>query len=91
MHTSLAKWPPCPPETRVYCVHEYTEKNLAFAAEADKDNRAVADRLARVAGLRRRGQPSVPFTMAEEQATNPFIRAGEVERLAELRAWKDRF
>jgi hydroxyacylglutathione hydrolase len=44
-----------------------------------------------VAELRRRGRPSVPFTMAEEQATNPFVRAGSVERLAELRAWKVRF
>jgi len=91
MHASLSKLAALPGTTRVYCGHEYTEKNLAFAAEAEKDNAAVAERLARVAELRRKGQPSVPFTMAEEQATNPFVRAGSVDRLGELRAWKDRF
>jgi hydroxyacylglutathione hydrolase len=91
MHTSLGKLAALPADTRVYCGHEYTEKNLAFAAEAERDNRAIAERRARVAELRRRGQPSVPFTMAEEQATNPFVRAGTAERLGELRAWKDRF
>jgi len=91
MHASLTKLAALPGTTRVYCGHEYTEKNLAFAAEAEKDNAAIAERLARVAELRVKGQPSVPFTMAEEQATNPFVRAGSVDRLGELRAWKDRF
>ena len=91
MHGSLTKLAALPGTTRVYCGHEYTEKNLAFAAEAEKDNPAVAERLARVSELRKKGQPSVPFTMAEEQATNPFVRAGSAERLGELRAWKDRF
>jgi hydroxyacylglutathione hydrolase len=91
MHDSLTKLAALPGTTRVYCGHEYTEKNLAFAAEADKDNPAVAERLARVTELREKGQPSVPFTMAEELATNPFVRAGSADRLGELRAWKDRF
>jgi hydroxyacylglutathione hydrolase len=91
MHDSLTKLAALPGTTRVYCGHEYTEKNLAFAAEADKDNPAVAERLARVTELRKKGQPSVPFTMAEELATNPFVRAGSADRLGELRAWKDRF
>ncbi|HTE51532.1 MAG TPA: hydroxyacylglutathione hydrolase [Kofleriaceae bacterium] len=91
MHASLAKLAALPDETRVYCGHEYTEKNLAFAAEAEKDNPAIGERRARVAELRKRGQPSVPFTMAEERATNPFMRAGSAERLGELRAWKDKF
>jgi hydroxyacylglutathione hydrolase len=91
MRTSLGKLAALPGATRVYCGHEYTEKNLAFAAEAEADNAAITERRARVADLRKSGQPSVPFTMAEEQATNPFVRAGSVDRLAELRAWKDRF
>jgi hydroxyacylglutathione hydrolase len=91
MHRSLTKLASLPAHTQVYCGHEYTEKNLVFAAEAEKDNRAIAERQARVAGLRKQGLPSVPFTMAEEKATNPFVRAGSVERLGELRAWKDRF
>jgi hydroxyacylglutathione hydrolase len=91
MHGSLSKLAALPGNTEVYCGHEYTEKNLLFAAEAEKGNTAVAERLARVSELRKAGQPSVPFTMAEEQATNPFVRAGSAERLGELRAWKDRF
>jgi hydroxyacylglutathione hydrolase len=91
MHGSLNKLAALPGNTEVYCGHEYTEKNLLFAAEAEKGNTAVAERLARVSELRKTGQPSVPFTMAEEQATNPFVRAGSAERLGELRAWKDRF
>ncbi|HKE18859.1 MAG TPA: hydroxyacylglutathione hydrolase [Kofleriaceae bacterium] len=91
MRVSLGKLAALPGATQVYCGHEYTEKNLAFAAEAEKDNSAIAERRARVAELRKAGHPSVPFTMAEEQATNPFVRAGSVDRLAELRAWKDRF
>lgn len=91
MFASLTKLTALPPETRVYCGHEYTEANLRFAAEAEPDNQAVAPRRARVAALRGDGAPSVPFTIAEERATNPFVRAGSVERLAELRAWKDRF
>jgi hydroxyacylglutathione hydrolase len=91
MHRSLSKLAALPGHTQVFCGHEYTEKNLAFAAEADKDNPAIAERIARVAELRRHGRFSVPFTMEEERATNPFVRAGSVDRLAELRAWKDRF
>lgn len=91
MHRSLSKLAALPGHTQVYCGHEYTEKNLAFAAEAEKDNPAIAERIARVAELRRLGRFSVPFSMAEEQATNPFVRAGSADRLGELRAWKDRF
>jgi hydroxyacylglutathione hydrolase len=91
MHESLTKLAALPGDTKVYCGHEYTEKNLVFAAEAEKDNPAVAERIARVAELRAKGQPSVPSTMAEEKATNPFVRAGSADRLGELRAWKDRF
>jgi hydroxyacylglutathione hydrolase len=91
MFTSLGKLAALPPETRVYCGHEYTAKNLAFAAQAEPDNQAIAARIARVDERRRRGEPSVPFTLAEERDTNPFVRAGSIERLAELRAWKDRF
>ncbi|HWM87702.1 MAG TPA: hydroxyacylglutathione hydrolase [Kofleriaceae bacterium] len=91
MHASLTKLAALPGHTSVYCGHEYTESNLVFAAEAEQDNPAIAERRARVAALRKQGQPSVPFTMAEEVATNPFVRAGSVERLGELRKWKDDF
>lgn len=91
MFTSLGKLTAVAPATRVYCGHEYTASNLAFAAAAEPDNAAVAERRRLVESTRARGEPTVPFTVADELATNPFVRAGSIARLGELRAWKDRF
>ena len=91
MFTSLGKLTGFAPDTRVYCGHEYTVSNLKFAAAAEPDNPAVEERRLRAEAARARGEPTVPFTVADELATNPFVRAGSVERLGELRAWKDRF
>ncbi|HEY8143693.1 MAG TPA: hydroxyacylglutathione hydrolase [Kofleriaceae bacterium] len=91
MFTSLGKLSAFAPDTRVYCGHEYTTSNLKFAAAAEPDNPAVAERRRFAEAARARGEPTVPFTIADELATNPFVRAGSAERLGELRAWKDRF
>jgi hydroxyacylglutathione hydrolase len=91
MFTSLRKLTAVAPDTRVYCGHEYTANNLRFAAAAEPDNEEVAERRARVEAARERGEPTVPFTVADELATNPFVRAGSAARLGELRAWKDKF
>jgi hydroxyacylglutathione hydrolase len=91
MYDSLTRLAALPETTQVYCGHEYTASNLEFAAAAEPDNAAVAERAARVAVLRDRGAPTMGFTLADERATNPFVRAGSPERFAELRAWKDRF
>ncbi|HEY3495697.1 MAG TPA: hydroxyacylglutathione hydrolase [Polyangiaceae bacterium] len=80
-----------PDETRVYCGHEYTAQNLRFAAHVEPDNVAVKARAEKVAELRSRGEPSIPSTIAEERATNPFLRCGSAERLAVIRAAKDAF
>ena len=85
MMASLAKLATLPPETRVYCGHEYTEKNLRFAATLEPGNRAVADKLAAVQALRREGKPTVPSTIAEERATNPFLRIETDELTASVR------
>ena len=55
------------------------------------DNAAIAERLAQVEALRARGAMTLPSTVAEERATNPFVLATGPEKFAELRAWKDRF
>jgi len=91
MFTSLGKLTALPADTRIYCGHEYTASNLRFAAAAEPDNAAVAERRRVVETTRARGEPSVPFTVGDEMATNPFVRAGSIARLGELRAWKDRF
>jgi hydroxyacylglutathione hydrolase len=74
--TSLQKLAALDPATRVFCAHEYTLANLRFAAAVEPANAALARRAARDAALRERGQPTVPSTIADELATNPFLRAG---------------
>lgn len=77
MSASLARIAALPDATRIYCAHEYTQMNLPFALAVEPDNRALAERAARVAALRAAGQATVPLTLAEEKATNPFLRCSE--------------
>jgi len=77
MAASLAKLAALPADTRVYCAHEYTLANLHFALAVEPGNAALRERQMRDQGKRDRGQPTVPSTIAEERATNPFLRAGE--------------
>ena len=74
MHDSLQKLAQLPAATRIYCAHEYTQSNLAFALEVDPDNAALHRRRQEVTQLRTKGLPSLPTTMALELATNPFLR-----------------
>lgn len=74
MVRSLASLRGLPGETRLYCGHEYTQKNLTFAQRMEPDNPQIEARAKRVASLRQAGQPSVPSTLSEECATNPFLR-----------------
>ena len=80
-----------PDETRLYCAHEYTLSNGKFAAHAEPANDLIAQRLRDVEATRSRGEPTVPTTVAEERATNPFVRASDWQELARLRAEKDSF
>jgi hydroxyacylglutathione hydrolase len=77
MHASLSKLAALPPETRVYPGHEYTVSNLVFAATLEPASRDIAAALERARGLRARGEPTVPTTIAEERRTNPFVRVHE--------------
>jgi hydroxyacylglutathione hydrolase len=74
MQSSLARLAALPPDTAVYCAHEYTQSNLRFARAVEPGNPALLDRTAAVAKLRAEHQPTVPSTLAEELATNPFLR-----------------
>jgi hydroxyacylglutathione hydrolase len=77
MAASLAAIAALPDDTAIHCAHEYTEMNLRFALAVEPDNPAVRGRVARVAALRAAGQPSVPSTLADEKASNPFLRCAE--------------
>jgi len=105
MHASLAKLAALPADTTVYCGHEYTLSNARFAITVDPDNEALAARAKQIEGLRTAGKPTLPTTIGEELATNPFLRAGDVsirkhlamadatdaEVFAEIRKRKDKF
>jgi len=77
MSASLASIAALPETTRIYCAHEYTAMNLRFAVAVEPKNAALQTRVARVGELRAAGLPSVPSTLAEEKATNPFLRCQE--------------
>jgi hydroxyacylglutathione hydrolase len=77
MLDSLSKLAALPDETRVYCGHEYTLANIKFAREVDPDNRLLAAREEKAAKLRAAGRPTLPSTLGEERATNPFLRCAE--------------
>jgi len=69
MHASLMRLAALPAETKIYCGHEYTASNLRFAAAVEPDNAAIRNRASNLT------TPTVPSTMGEEVATNPFLRA----------------
>jgi hydroxyacylglutathione hydrolase len=91
MHSNLQRLAALPADVRVYCGHEYTLANARFAVTVDPDNQALAGRLAAVEAARERGEVTLPTTIGEERATNPFMRAGSVEEFARLRQQKDSF
>ncbi|MCO4744707.1 MAG: hydroxyacylglutathione hydrolase [Proteobacteria bacterium] len=80
MHASLSRLAELPDETLVCCAHEYTEDNLRFAWTIEPDNVALAERIRHVWAVRAEGGCTVPSTMAQERATNPFLR-GDSEGL----------
>lgn len=74
MHEALVKLAALPDATRVYCGHEYTLSNLKFARAAEPDNALLPELAARMERLRAAGEPTLPSTIAQEKASNPFIR-----------------
>jgi hydroxyacylglutathione hydrolase len=77
MYASLSKLAALPDGTLVYCGHEYTLANIGFAKSVEPANAALSAREARDRKLREAGKPTVPSTMREEKATNPFLRCTE--------------
>lgn len=105
MWASLSKLARLNPATTVWCGHEYTLSNLAFARSIEPDNAALATQGAEIEARRARGEPTVPTTIGRELAANPFLRATEAPLkaavglsgadaaavFAEVRRRKDRF
>jgi len=85
MVLSLDRIIACGAGSRVYFGHEYTELNLRFSAEVDPTNTAVAERAKTVAELRSRDLASTPSILADELATNPFLRAEDSSIIEKLK------
>jgi hydroxyacylglutathione hydrolase len=77
MYASLDKLARLPDDTKVYCGHEYTLANIGFAKAVEPGNAALRKREARDRSLREAGRPTLPSTLGEEKATNPFLRCQE--------------
>ncbi len=74
LHETLERLAELPPETKVYCGHEYTQANAVFALTVDPQNPLLASRAREVDELRGKGLFTLPTTIALECATNPFLR-----------------
>src|SRR5207247_10602030 len=93
MWQSLLKLRALPDDTRIYCGHEYTKANIRFAKTVEPGNAALKAREAQVENLLAARKPTIPSTMGEEKAANPFLRADVPEvaqsvGLAGSPAWK---
>ncbi len=77
MQRSLDKLADLPVDTRVYCAHEYTRSSCAFALQVEPENAALIARAAEVDRLRAAGQITLPSTLSDELAANPFMRTRE--------------
>lgn len=105
MWDSLSKLAKLPPETLICSGHEYTAANMRFALSLEPDNPNLILRSDRITAARSQGLPTVPSRLADELATNPFLRANsaqtkallgsrnatDAEAFADLRARKDSF
>ncbi|MEG4453689.1 hydroxyacylglutathione hydrolase [Microcoleus sp. N9_A1] len=103
MLASLGQLRNLPDNTRVWCAHEYTLKNLQFALSVDGDNLELQQRLGEVKEARSRSQPTIPSSIGIEKKTNPFLRwdspnlqsaantRDPVQTFARLRGMKDQF
>lgn len=91
MYSSLRKIKTLPPETDIYCGHEYTKANGAFAMSVEPDNPDIQNRLKEATRLQTNGRPTIPVSLALEMKTNPFLRAENAAAFAELRRQKDNF
>ncbi|MEP5763132.1 MAG: hydroxyacylglutathione hydrolase [Halieaceae bacterium] len=84
MHASLAQLAALPATTRVYCAHEYTLANLAFAVAVEPANEELLRRIERDSQSREQALPTVPSSLELELATNPFLRCGDAAVAAQM-------
>ena len=79
MQQSLKKFTALPLNTKIYCAHEYTAANAQFAYSVEPNNPALLKMIERIKKLRSDHQATVPSTLAQELASNPFLRTDSIE------------
>ncbi|BCG62762.1 MAG: hydroxyacylglutathione hydrolase [Methyloprofundus sp.] len=79
MWQSLSKFTTLPSETKIYCAHEYTAANAQFALSVEPNNHDLLSTIEHVQQLRANNQATVPTTLAQELATNPFLRPNSLD------------
>jgi hydroxyacylglutathione hydrolase len=79
MYQSLQKLAALAADTQVFCTHEYTLHNINFALTLEPNNRALRERQLETLALREKNLPSLPSSIAQELATNPFLRCDSIE------------
>ncbi|MFN3234959.1 MAG: hydroxyacylglutathione hydrolase [Gammaproteobacteria bacterium] len=87
MVLSLTKIAQLPPNTLLYCAHEYTQANLKFAEAVEPNNEAIQSRIREVAAMRADNKPSLPSTLESELRTNPFLRCDQTDVINAASAW----
>lgn len=91
MWQSLQKILALPDDTKIYCGHEYTQANGAFAQSVEKNNADIHARMDEAKKLTANGRPTLPTTLLQEKKTNVFLRAANSNDFAALRTLKDNF
>ena len=105
MFNSLNKIKNLPPETKIYCGHEYTKSNLNFCLAYDSKNNFLKSKEKDILKKLNSNQPTIPSTLDQEVKTNIFLRcndpeikhtldlkdSSEVEVFSKLRDLKDSF
>ena len=105
MFNSLNKLKALPPETKIFCGHEYTKTNLDFCLKYDTNNSSLKEKSIKINSLLKKNLPTIPTTIDDELKSNIFLRcnnslikqslnlkdASDQEVFTKLRDLKDTF
>ena len=91
MYNSLNKLKKLPPDTKIYCGHEYTLQNSLFCSKYDKNNKNLKKKIIEIKHKVEKNLPTIPSTLKEELTYNIFLRAKNLKDFSKLRDFKDNF
>ena len=91
MYNSLNKLKKLPPDTKIYCGHEYTLQNSLFCSKYDKNNKNLKKKILEIKHKLEKNLPTIPSTLKEELTYNIFLKAKNLQDFSKLRDLKDNF